>query len=255
MMNQTLMQIMALGVALVAGVAFAIYGMRYRNQSPPTRPVAVFRALADEVGRVAEEGASIHVALGHGSLIGDDAMTSVAALQGLSALLDLSAAYDTPPLITTSDPTLYLLAGDWLRRAYARLGSIDLYKSAAVQFTAASPITYAAMAATYLADGGIGSNVILGAFTQEATLLTTTAEQRGIHTSGGTTAPQGLGALYPALDQEQLALGEDMFAGGAAVSSRSSALVSLWAQDVLRWLVILGILGAALISLTGLGGA
>ncbi len=255
MINQTLMQFMAMGLVLVAVIAFALYGMRYRNQSPPTRSIPVFRSLADEVGRVAEEGASIHVALGNGSLIGEDAMTSVAALQGLSALLDLSAAYDTPPLITTSDPTLYLLAGDWLRRAYARLGSIDLYKSAAVQFTASSPVTYAATAATYLSDGGISSNVILGAFTQEATLLTTAAEKRGIHSFGGTTTPQGLGALYPALDQEQLVIGEDMFASGAVVSQRSSALASLSAQDILRWLVIIGILGSTLISLVELGGA
>ncbi len=255
MINQTLMQFIALGLVLVAGIAFALYGMRYRNQSPPTRSIPVFRSLADEVGRVAEEGASIHVALGNGSLVGEDAMTSVAALQGLSGLLDLSAAYDTPPLITTSDPTLYLLAGDWLRRAYARLGSIDLYKSAAVQFTASSPTTYAATAATYLSDGGISSNVVLGIFTQEATLLTTAAERRGIHSSGGTTSPQGLGALYPALDQEQLVIGEDMFASGAAVAQRSSALASLSAQDMLRWLVIIGILGAALISLVGSGGA
>lgn len=255
MINQTLMQVMALGLVLVAVIAFAIYGMRYRNQSPPTRPVPVFHSLADEVGRVAEEGASIHVALGNGSIVGDDAMTSVAALQGLSGLLDLSAVYDTPPLITTSDPTLYLLASDWMRRAYTRLGSADLFKSAAVQFTAPSPITYAAMAATYLSDGGIGSNVVLGAFTQEATLLTTAAERRGIHSCGGTTSPQGLGALYPALDQEQLVMGEDMFAGGVAVLQRSSALASLAAQDVLRWLVIIGILGTALISLAGLGGA
>ena len=255
MMSQTLMQLMALGVVLVAVIAFAIYGMRYRKQSTATRQVPVFHALADEVGRVAEEGASIHVALGNGSLIGDDAMTSVAALQGLSSLIDLSAVYDTPPLITTSDPTLYLLAGDWLRRAYARLGSADLYRPAAVQFTATSPITYAAMAATYLADGGISSNVVLGAFTQEATLLTTAAERRGIHSSGGTTSPQGLGALYPALDQEQLVMGEDMFASSMAGSQRSSTVASLGAQDVLRWLVILGIVGTALLSFLGLGGA
>jgi len=229
--------------------------MRYRNQSPPTRSVPVFPSLADEVGRVAEEGAAIHVALGNGSLIGEDAMTSVAALQGLSALIDLSAVYDTPPLITTSDPTLYLLAGDWMRRAYTRLGSADLYKSAAVQFTATSPITYAAMAATYVSDSGIGSNIVLGAFTQEATLLTTAAEKRSIHSSGGTTLPQGLGALYPALDQEQLVMGEDMFAGSAAVSQSSAGSASLWAQNVLRWLVIAGILGGALISLAGIGGA
>jgi hypothetical protein len=255
MMNQTLMQLLALGFVLLGAVLLAIYGMRYRSRSPEIRSFPVFRSLSDEVGRVAEEGAAIHIAVGNGSLIGDDAMTSVAALQGLHALIDLSAAYDTPPLITTSDPTLYLLASDWMRRAYARIGSVDLYRPASVQFTAASPTAYAAMAASYLADGGLGSNIVLGAFTQEASLLTASAERRNIHSAGGTTSPEGLGALYPALGEEQLVMGEDMFSGGAEVSRRSADFASLGTQDILRWLVIVGIVLAALTSLLGLGGA
>lgn len=254
-MNQTLMQLLALGFVLTGAVLLALYGIRYRSRAPEIRAYPVFRSLADEVGRVAEEGAAIHVAAGNGSLIGDDAMTSVAALHGLHALIDLSAAYDTPPLITTSDPTLYLLASEWMRRAYARIGSADLYRPASVQFTAASPAAYAAMAATYLADGGLGSNIVLGAFTQEASLLTAAAERRNVHSTGGTTSPEGLGALYPALGQDQLLVGEDMFAGGAEVSQRSADFASLGAQDMLRWLVIVGIVVAALTSLLGLGGA
>ena len=37
-------------------------------------------------------------------------MTSVAAVRDLNTLVDLSATYDTPPVITTGDPLLYLLA-------------------------------------------------------------------------------------------------------------------------------------------------
>ncbi len=254
-MNQTLMQLLALGFVLIGVILLAFLGIRYRSKPPALRSFPVFRALSDEVGRVAEEGATIHIALGNGSLIGDDAMTSLAALQGLQALMDLAAAYDTPPLITTSDPTLYLLASDWMRRAYARLGSADLYKPVAVQFTAASPMTYAAMAATYLADGGLGSNIVLGAFTQEASLLTAAAERRNIHSMGGTTAPEGLGALYPALAQDRLVIGEDMFAGGTEVTPRSSGFASLGTQEILRWLVIAGILVAALTSLLRAGGS
>lgn len=254
MMGQPMMQIIALGFVLIGAIALALYGMRYRSQRPEARPFPLFRSLADEVGRVAEEGATIHIAIGNGSLTSDDAMTSIATLQGLSALIDLAAAYDTPPLITTGDPTLYLLANDWMRRAYARLGSAKLYRPNAVQFMAASPSAYAAMAATYLFDEKIGSNLVLGAFTQEVSLLTEAAERRSIHSSGGTTSPQGLGALYPILGAEQLVVGEDLFAGGAAVTQRPSFWTSLWAQDLLRWVVIAGLLAAAIASLLGKGG-
>ncbi len=254
-MDHVLMQFLALGFVLISAVLLIIYGIRYRSKAPEICSFPVFRGLADEVGRVAEEGTTIHVAVGNGSLIGDDAMTSVAALQGLHALTDLSAAYDTPPLITTSDPTLYLLASDMMRRAYVRIGNADLFRPTSVQFTAASPITYAAMAATYLADGGLGSNVVLGAFTQEVSLLTAAAERRHIHSMGGTTTPEGLGALYPALPEGQLVIGEDMFAAGAEVLQRSADYASLHTQDILRWLIIVGIVVTALMGLLGLGGA
>lgn len=254
MMGQSAMQLVALGFVLIGVLALALYGMRYRQNTPATRPFPVFKALSDEVGRVAEEGATIHIALGEGNLTGDNAMTSVAALQGLTALLDLSAAYDTPPLITTGDPTLYLLASDWMHRAYSRIGSANLYRPIFVQFTAASPALYAAMASTYLLDGGIGSNIVLGDFKQEVSLLTSAAERRNIHSMGGTATLEGLGALYPVLGESQMTIGEDMFAGGAEVAQRSSATASLWAQDVLRWLTIAGIVGATIVSLLGLGG-
>ena len=81
-----------------------------------------FSSLANEVGRVAEEGATIHVALGNGSVLQEEGIASIASLQGLVALTDLAAAYDTPPFITTSDPGTLLIAENQMRDAYAKLG-------------------------------------------------------------------------------------------------------------------------------------
>jgi hypothetical protein len=49
-------------------------------------------------------------------------------------------------------------------------------------------------------------------------------------------------------------MGEEIFAGGAEVTGRSVFGGSLWAQNILRWLVIAGIVVAAAVSLLGLGG-
>lgn len=241
-------QFLALGLVLTGAIALAIYGLRYRDKAPRVCQVPVFPALSGEVGRAAEAGISIHIALGNGGLISEDALASVAALQGLRALLDLAATYDTPPIITTADPTLYLLANDWLRRAYTRIGNVGLFRSDAVRFTAASPTLYAAMAATHLFDAGIGANIMLGTFGQEVNLLTESAQRRGINTMGGTVTPLGLGALYPALDTEHLVLGEELFAGAALVKDRSSYWASLSTQNLLRWLVVVGIVTMAGLS-------
>ncbi len=245
---------LAMGIIFVGVVSLAIYGMRYRETPPKTRDFPVFHDLSNEVGRVAEEGNAIHIALGSGSLTQEDAMTSVAALQGLSALLDLAATYDTPPHITVADPTLYLLAGDWMRRSYARLGDATLYRSLMVQFVAPTPVTYAAMAATSLFDEPVGSNIILGKFDQEVAFLNDAVLRRGVHSVGGSTSLAGIGAMYPVLPDSKLAIGEDIFAGGTEVIRRSPYWASSLSQDVLRGLLIVGILLAAILSLLGKGG-
>ncbi|MGC9467790.1 MAG: DUF6754 domain-containing protein [Anaerolineae bacterium] len=259
-------QLVALGLALMGVVALAIYGIqqqRRTRKAPPgatqeTHAMPVFQAFAHEVGRVAEEGASIHVALGSGDLLTQSGMVSLAALQSLTGLTELSAAYDTPPHLTTGDPTLYLIADTQLRGAYARLGDLRHYRPDFVQFSAPTPLLYAAMAAALAFDEPLGTNINVGTFDQEVTLLTDAAARRKVKTFGGAASAQGLAALYPAVSGDRLVMGEQLFVGGAEVTDRPAWWASLRAENVLRWVVILGILGTAaaylLESLLGGGG-
>jgi hypothetical protein len=252
----TISQLAALIFVLLGAIALVVYGFHHQRKKRVEvdfqRAYPVFKSASDEVGRAAEEGILVHVALGSGSIMGENAMTSVAALQGLSAMINLTASYNIPPLITTGDPTLYLLATDWVRRAYVQQGNLRHYRPISVQFTAANPALYAAMAATYLFDGGIGANFALGSFNQEVSLLTDVAKRQGVYTAGGTVSPQGLGALYPALNPKQLVMGEDLFSGCVSVSDQSLYRASLWSQDVLRLVVIISIIVLAVLSSLGI---
>ncbi len=252
----TISQLVALIFVLLGAVALVIYGFRHQRKERAEidfqRAYPVFKSASDEVGRAAEEGILVHVTLGSGSIMGENAMTSVAALQGLSAMINLAASYNIPPLITTGDPTLYLLATDWVRRAYIQQGNLRYYRPVSVQFTAANPTLYAAMAATYLFDGGIEANFALGSFDQEVSLLVEAAKRQGVYVAGGTVSPQGVGALYPALNSKQLLMGEDLFWGCASVSEQSIYRASLWSQDVLRFIVIISIIALAVLSSLGI---
>lgn len=245
MMNHWL----ALIFLVISIASFFGYRVYFRNKMPSMRSFPIFETLPDQVGRAAEEGNTIHIALGQGSLMSESAMVSIAALYSLRVLMDLSAAYDTPPLITTGDPTLFLLASDRLRRAYVRIGNANLYRSGQVQFTAGSPLTYAAMSATYLLNGKIQSNIMLGAFDQEVSLLADAAYRRGIASTGGLVSPLSLGALYPTLPQDRLVMGEDMFAGAGLAKPAPAYWASLWAQDILRWVIVVCVIAAAFLSL------
>ena len=245
-------QLIALSFALISGVALSIYGILSksilkRRQSVETITTSGFHILSNEVGRVAEEGTAIHITLGNGGIVSDNALTSIAALQGLSTLIDLAAAYDTPPYMTTGDPTLYLLADNRLRKAYARLGNLALYQPNFVQFASSTAAGYAAVAAQQLSKNKVGTNIMLGSFDQEISLVSDAAEKQRIKSYGGSTSPQGLAALYPTLGSEALMIGEQLFEGESE-TRRSVYAASLWGQDILRWLVIAGILGTAIIA-------
>ncbi|MGC9347041.1 MAG: DUF6754 domain-containing protein [Anaerolineae bacterium] len=245
-------QLAALTLALVGAVALAIYGIRQGRALRESQGESPFKSFAGEVGRVAEEGAGIHVSLGSGGLLGEQGMVSVAALQGLDSLVELSAAYGTPPIITTGDPTLYLLADNRLRRAYGQLGRARNYPAAAVHFSASDPLPYAAMAATMTSDHPIATSINLGAFDQEVSLLTHTALNRRAKLFGGAVSIEGLAALYPVVPSERMVMGEELFSGGAVATGRPAHWASLKVQNVLRILVIVGIFLAAIASVLGL---
>ncbi len=246
-------QLIALSFALIGGVALSVYGILSksalkRGKRVETKTISGFHVFSNEVGRVAEEGTAIHIALGHGGIVSDNVVTSIAALQGLSTLIDLAAAYDTPPYMTTGDPTLYLLADNRLRKAYTRLGNLAFYRPNHVQFATSTAAGYAAVGAAQPAVNKKCTNIILGTYDQEISLVSDAAGRRRIKSFGGSTSPQGLAALYPTLGSEALIMGEELFEG-ANDTQHSVFAASLWAQDILRWLVIAGIVGTAIITI------
>lgn len=242
---------LALIATLIAGAGLIFYVVYQRRHALDVRRYPLFPALAEEVGRSAEGGTMLHLALGRGDITGQDALTSITAFRGLSQLLNTAAMYDTPPTISTGNPTLYLLADDMMRRAYARLGNVKRYRPTLVQYVAASPITYAAMSAMQIHRAEGGSNIVMGVFDQEVSLLLDAAGRHGLSTMGGAVSPQALAAMYPALSPNDLAMGEDFFSGSVATQEAPIYRASLWTQELLRWVVIAALVIAGLLGLIG----
>jgi hypothetical protein len=217
-----------------------------KGPDPQIRPLPAFQDLWDETGVAAESGGAIHIALGSGGLSGEDAVTSLAGLQVLEALADAAVSY-TPPIVTVGDPTLLPLAQDTLRRAYERNGLAALYDPGRVRFVAPSAVAYAAGAAHVVATESITASTMYGAFGAEVSLITDAGARRDLPQLAAAAAPHALGALYPAIDR--LAVGEELYAAGAQMTGERRYLVSLVAQDVLRVILVLVILGAAGLAL------
>ena len=231
-------------LALSGLILVALLVLRGRSgPRPEMRSLPAFRDLSAQVGHAAESGGTIHIALGNGGLNGEDAATSLAGLQIVAALAESAVSYRTPPVITVGDPTLLPLAQDVLRRAYERHGLAELYDPGRVRFIAPSPVAYAAGAAHVVASEPCLASVMGGAFGPEVSLITDAGARCDLPQLAAAADPRALGALYPATDR--LAIGEELYAAGAQLTGERRYLVGLVAEDVLRLLLVLAILGAA----------
>jgi len=230
---------------LVLGVQWLL---RKRRESPfpAVRPLPAFQGLGDEIKRAAESGKAVHIALGSGGLSSEDAITSLAGLQVVEALADAAIAYDVSPIVTVGDPTLLLLVQDTLRRAYERRDLADLYKPSLVRFVAPTPVAYAAGAAATLAAEGVMTNVMIGHFGLEVSLIADAGARLGLPQLAAAASPDAVGALYPITSR--LAVGEELYAAGAQMTGERRYLASLTTQDILRIILVITILALAVMQ-------
>ena len=224
-----------------------------RSQRTRVRPLPAFQNLRHEIGRAAESGGTVHIALGNGGLTGGDCITSFAGLEAVAELADTAVLYNAPPVITVGDPTLIPLAQDILREAHERHDLVKRYSPTQVRFVAPSPISYAAGAAELVMTENVTTNLIIGAFGPEVSLIVDAGERRNLNQLAAATAPEAIGVLYPAV--EHLAIGEESFGAGAQVTSKARYTASLIVEDwVLRSVLAVGIVVAALLGLAGILG-
>ena len=227
---------------------------RSRSLHSKIRPLSAFQNLKHEIGRAAESGGTVHIAMGNGGLVGEEAVTSFAALEAVAEMADTAVLYNAPPVITVGDPTLLPLAQDILREAYERHGLTKRYNTNQVRFVAPSPVAYAAGAANLITTGEVTTTLMMGAFGPEVSLIADASARRDLNQLAAAAAPNAIAALYPATDQ--LAMGEEMYAAGAQLTNKIRYMISLQVQDwFLRPLlaIIIGII--ALLGLAGLWGS
>ena len=214
---------------------------RGKKKSPGTsmRSLPAFQDLRGEIGYAAESGGTVHIALGSGGLVGENAVTSLAGLEMIKELADTAVLYNSPPIITVGDPTLLPLAQDILYRAYERHGLVKRYDPRQVRFVAPPTTAYAAGAANTVATENVTTNVMIGAFGSEVSLIADAGARRGLTQLAAAAATDAIGALYPTSDR--LAIGEELYTAGAQMTGKRRYMISLKAQNWLR-LILIGLI-------------
>jgi len=239
-MNIAPLDVIGLAVALL--VLFSILGTR--NARRTVRSIKAFRELRRTIELSVEDGSRLQINLGGGELLGPDSAAALAGLTLLRQVANIAADSDQPPVATTGNALLMLLAQDTLRHTYRRLDISGQYNLRLGRVTGLTPFSYAAGSLPLILDRAVSASALVGSYGEEVGLITAASQRTEAFSLGGSNTLMGQALLFGSA-QEPL-IGEEMFATGAYMDAGAAHQASLRTQDVLRWLIILLLIVTAL---------
>jgi hypothetical protein len=211
------------------------------------REIPAFMKLNKALGTAVEDGSRIHFALGSSSPIDNRTATSFVSLSVLSHSAELSAASEKSPLATSGDAALAILSQDNLKTAHHLAGADRQYQATSGRMSGITPFSYAAGTLVSIYDEDISTNIISGAFGSEVALLSDAAERTRSFTLAASDSLSAQAILYASAAEPLI--GEELFASGAYLRAGWAHPASLRAQDILRWVIIVILVGGAMMKL------
>lgn len=221
------------------------------DQTSTLRPLAAVGALRRQTGMALESGHPSQFAPGRGSLHTAAGPTSIAAMHVLGQVAETMGRGQLTPQVVLGTATLLPLVEDNLREISN--GNTEVQESPVnVQFVAEDrfPIAYAAGAAAAIDSSELASSIAVGRFGAELALIGEAANRKGIEQLMGSDDPAAIAVAIA--NTENSLWGEEIFAAGAYLRKGDWDRAAVLAQDFLRWILILGLAGAATAQILGL---
>jgi len=240
---------LALGIVVITAILLLIFTYLRRKTPAVLRRIEAYERLNRVVGLAVETGMRLHISLGHGNLFTSRGGSALAGLAMLRRLSERTSMSDRPPIVTSGDASLSILSQDTLQAGYRAAGAENQYRASTGRLTGLTPFSYAAGTIPVTRDEMVSANVVIGDFGSESALLVEAADRQDANLIAASDNLSAQSILF-ASAQDPL-IGEELFASGAYVGAGVSHEASLQVQDVLRWLVILAIVGGALLKFVG----
>lgn len=211
------------------------------------REIPAINKIQSSLENSIEDGSRIHFAIGRSEVTSPEIISGIIALNLLKHVTYISANSDLPPISSAGTGSLMLLSQDTIQKIYKNIGLQSSYSHNLGRFVGPTPFTFASGAAINIAEKNISTNLMLGNFGIEVGLLTHNGEQSETITIAGTDNILGQATIY-ATAHEHL-IGEEVFAANAYIRGKDIHRASLFAQDNIRILIILGISAASIYGL------
>lgn len=231
------MDIVGLLFLLIFGALIVVFSFVYRVQKRSNlRVIPAFQHLRRAIDLAVEDGSRVHVSIGRADITGPNSAAALVALSMLHRVTQIAADSDRPPVVTTGDGALAILAQDTLRSAFQSLGTIENYSPTYGRAAGLTPFSYAAGAFPIIRDEHVSANFLLGSFGHELAFISTAAGRKPIVTLAGADSLPAQSILYVTADDQLI--GEEVYAAGAYLDAGAMHIASLRAQDVIRWLLV-----------------
>jgi hypothetical protein len=216
---------------------------------PVVRRIAGLEAMEEAVGRATEVGTPVFYVPGRTEINTAGAAQTMAGLEILGHVAELTARYDAKLRTAIAAPNVYPVAEEIVRQAYIKEGRQDKLTPEAVQFLSSEQFAFAAACLDMMHRDKVASAMLIGEFQAESMMLAEGAAQAGAITIAGTSRTFQIPFFVAAADYTLI--GEEMFAGGAYLSKNPLKLASIAAQDVGKLVAVGLIVAGALLNTFG----
>lgn len=241
-----------LGLVLVLVAAALLLGLTFikRKSSPIFREIPAYTRLKRAIGLSVEDGTRLHVSIGRSGLQTPRGAPALAGLAMLRHLAEQTSVSDKPPVVTSGAADLAILSRDTLQAGYKAAGAEELYNPTTGRLVGLTPYSYIAGAIPPLQDEAVSISAMVGNFGPEVALLTDAADRANSLVVAAADDPAAQAVLFSSVDHPLI--GEELFAAGAYTDAGASHQASIQVQDILRWAVILILLGGSALKVVGI---
>ena len=236
-----------IGFLLLSGVLlYYIYSAK-AGKKVFIRRIAGLDALEEAVGRATEMGKPILYVFGSGSV---SSLSNLAALNILGEVAKKTATYETPLINPHRDPILYTVAREVVRESYTKVGKPDVFNPDSVFFVTSNQFAFTSAVNGIMVRDEPATNIFAGYFYAESLILAEVGASTGSIQLAACDSTSQLPFFITACDYTMI--GEELYAASAYLSDDPMLKGGLKGQDVLKLIIIGGIIVGTILALTGL---
>ncbi|HMN11094.1 MAG TPA: hypothetical protein PKD55_02070 [Bellilinea sp.] len=233
-------------VAAAAGI-FVFFRLKLAKEKVfGLRKIEAVEQIEHSIGMALEEASQVHISLGTGSLTDPTGLSNIAVANAAREMSRVSAMTDKPPVFTSGDALTTLIVQSEVEVGYFQSQFPDQFDAASVQQSGTTPLAYAAAAMQTATGEPINANILLGTYGPEAGLISFQSAAQEADTITGGNNLEAQAAFYATSDADLI--GEEIYALPAYLSRRPQQLAGIKTQDILRWGVLIVLVGGSLLK-------